>query len=103
MSPYQNKSFITAIICLMSWHLQAQGPFICEGNYYLALTNGTAFTTVYEVEIDTSTGDIVFDALSSGTSGGDLNAIGYRYSDNYIYGINSDDFALYRVGTNWAN
>lgn len=94
-----DKFAMTFMTCLLAWCLHAQGPFICQGNYYLALTDGTAFTKVYEVEIDTSTGSVVFDPLSSGTSGADLNAIGYRYSDNYIYGINSADFALYRVGT----
>lgn len=90
---------ITLMACLMTARLDAQEPFICRGNYYLALTDGPVFTTVYEVEIDTLTGEVIFESLSSGTSGADLNAIGYRYTDNYIYGVNSATFDLYRVGT----
>lgn len=87
------------IICLTGYALCGQEAFICRGNYYLALTDGPGFTTVYEVSIDPGTGKAVFDPLSVGTSGTDFNAMGYRYSDNYIYGVNSGNLELYRLGT----
>jgi len=78
--------------------LPAQESFICRDNYYLALTDGAVLTTVYEVMVDPGSGNVVFDALSEGTSGADLNGLGYRYTDNFIYGVNAETLELYRVG-----
>lgn len=78
--------------------LPAQESFICRDNYYIALTDGPVLTTVFEVSVDPGSGNVVFEALSEGTSGADLNGIGYRYTDNFIYGVNSETLELYRVG-----
>ena len=74
-----------------------QEPFICEGNFYLALGSGFSNSTVYEVEIDPNSGDAVFNSLAFTDSGADLNALGYRSTDNFIYGVNPFSLQLYRV------
>jgi gliding motility-associated-like protein len=89
---------ITMMLCLPARRLSGQEAFICRGNYYLAITDGPALTSVYEVVIHSGTGTVVFDPLPAGSSGADLNGMGYRYSDNYIYGVNAETLELYRVG-----
>ncbi len=87
---------------LLSWlaggPLKAQEPFVCQGNAYIAITDGPTDTKVYEIEVDPNTGQAVFEPLAEGNSGVDLNAIGYRYIDNFIYGVNAGTLELYRVG-----
>ena len=78
--------------------LHAQESFICSGNYYLGITDGAVHTTVYEVKISPNSGLTIFEPINSETTGTDLNAMGYRYSDNLIYGVNTGTFELYRLG-----
>lgn len=87
-----NSLFIT--------QLWTQEPFVCQGNFYIALGNASTNSTVYEVSIDDITNNVVFDPLTAGTSGADLNAMGYRRVDNFIYAINPFNFELYRIGSN---
>lgn len=89
---------LTLLSGLSACLLRAQEAFTCRGNYYLAITDGAVLTTVYEVVIDSTAGKVAFAPLSAGTSGADLNGLGYRYSDNFIYGVNSETLELYRVG-----
>ena len=93
--------FIIGLILLLglaALPLGGQEAFTCRGNYYLAITDGAVMTTVYEVVIGAAAGQVAFDPLSEGTSGADLNGLGYRYSDNFIYGVNAETLELYRVG-----
>lgn len=84
---------------LLTYPIQAQESFVCQGDFYLALTDGPAFTTVYEVGIDPDSGTIAFQPLNTTTTGTDLNAMGFRSVDNFIYGVNAGNLDLYRVGT----
>lgn len=77
---------------------QAQESFICQGDFYLALTDGAVFTTVYSVGIDTDAGRVAFQPLNTTTTGKDLNAMGFRSVDNFIYGVDAGSLDVYRVG-----
>ena len=102
MFPNLFKRTFAFYLLLLPLALIGQEPFVCTGNFYLALGQGQALSTVYEVEIEPNSGNVIFDPLTTGTSGGDINAMGYRFTDNFIYGINPGSFALYRIGSNGA-
>ncbi|NRB47983.1 MAG: gliding motility-associated C-terminal domain-containing protein [Saprospiraceae bacterium] len=78
--------------------IQAQESFICQGDFYLAITDGAAFTTVYTVGIESDSGTVAFQPLNLTTTGKDLNAMGFRSVDNFIYGVDSGSLDVYRVG-----
>ncbi|MBX2876754.1 MAG: gliding motility-associated C-terminal domain-containing protein [Saprospiraceae bacterium] len=78
--------------------VQAQESFICQGDFYLALTDGAVFTTVYEIGIDSDSGTVDFQPLNTATTGKDLNAMGFRSVDNFIYGVDAGSLDVYRVG-----
>ncbi len=91
-------SVFCLLFCLAAGQLLAQEPFVCRGNAYLAFTEGLGNTTVFEIVVDPETEKVDFAPLSGMDSGVDLNAVGYRYTDNFIYGVNSATLELYRVG-----
>ncbi len=65
--------------------LQSQVPFECDGNFFLSLTdNGQS--QFYTLEINPATGGVDFNPLGT-TSGFRINAVGYRSTDNLIYGV----------------
>ncbi len=73
--------------------LQAQEPFVCQGDFYLSLAADGINSDVFRVEIDEVTGAVTFNQLMNSTN--DLfNAIGYRVSDNLIYGLHPSNFDL---------
>lgn len=86
------------LLWILGYPLQAQESFICQGDFYLALTDGAVFTTVYEVGIDSDFGTVAFQPLNATTTGKDLNAMGFRSVDNFIYGVDSGSLDVYRVG-----
>lgn len=94
------------LLFLLFWSLNflfaiplcSQEPFVCEGDFYIALGSNNSNSTVYEVSIDDITSEVLFDPLTVGTSGADLNAMGYRSTDNFIYAIDPFNFELYRIG-----
>lgn len=75
----------------------AQEPFECKGQYYLSLTKSASNSSeLYEVKIDTD-GIIRLDTVSS-SIGLVLNAMGYRITDNLIYGTDPNTGRLRKVG-----
>ena len=90
--------FLTGFLFLSGFAF-AQTPFICEGDFYLILAPG-GVSTAYEVEIDPNNGNVIFNPLSTGTTGVLLNSIGFRFSDNFIYGINTETNNLYQIDAN---
>jgi gliding motility-associated-like protein len=77
----------------------AQTPFTCKGQYYLSLTkNGSLNSGLYEVKIDNLGQKIYLDTISSGI-GLRLNAMGYRITDNFIYGMDPNSAVLSKVGS----
>ena len=82
----------------MDW-TQAQEPFICKGDFYLSLSQNGANSTFYRVEVDAITNNITFNQLpNSGTDF--INSLGYRVTDNLIYGLNPDTYRLYIIDAN---
>lgn len=81
--------------CIAPFYLlMAQTPFVCDGSFYLSLsTSGTS--QFYRVIRDPASGTITFSALPNG-AGVNMNSIGYRVTDNLIYGTVGND-RLYRV------
>ncbi len=83
---------------ILSFPIQAQESFVCQGDFYLAITDGAVNTTVYTVGIDSGSGTVDFQPLNLTTTGKDLNAMGFRSVDNFIYGVDSGSLDVYRVG-----
>lgn len=92
------KQFYTLFLFLLSINtLSAQTPFVCDGAFYLSLGTGGTNTTFYEVTVDNVTGNILFNSLAAANSGASINGIGYRITDNFIYGVTSNSGGLYRI------
>ena len=94
------ETFLVLSLSLLLVKLaQAQEPFICEGDFYLSLSQGGANSDFFRVEIDPNTGFVTFDQLpSSGTDF--INSLGYRITNNLIYGLNPDTYLLYIIDAN---
>lgn len=76
--------------------LYSQVPFECNGNFFLSLTdNGQS--QFYTLEIDQATGGVTFNPLGA-TSGFRINGVGYRSTDNLIYGVSPvNSQSLYQI------
>ena len=78
----------------------AQVAFQCKGQYYASLSPSLhGPSDLYEVKIDPATNLAIFDPIKINV-GKNVNAIGYRSSDNLIYGVDPDEFFLYRLDAN---
>lgn len=79
--------------------MDAQQPFTCRGQYYLSLTkSGSKSSGLYEVKISENGQNIYLDTISSGLNLV-LNGMGYRITDNLIYGVDPSTGALRKVGS----
>ncbi len=77
---------------------EAQEPFECKGQYYLSLTrSGAQSSGLYEVKIDPDGTSIYLDTISA-SIGLVINAMGYRITDNLIYGMDPNTAMLRKVG-----
>lgn len=76
-------------------------PFVCQANKYLTVRNGN-LSEMYEIDIDALSGTATFIPLPADNVGVSLNAIGYRSTDNYIYGLDVQSKALMRVDASGA-
>lgn len=80
--------------------VSAQIPFECRGQYFLSLTKPNRFSSeLYEVKIDSDGKRISLDTVNL-TVGMILNAMGYRITDNFIYGMDPVSKRLRRVNGN---
>lgn len=91
----RSQWIIVFYLLFASYSVQAQDPFICDGDFYLSL-NSSGTSTLYNITIDPISGNVVFNALP-GNPGNGFNAAGYRVTDNYIYGLNPSSWRLYRL------
>ena len=87
---------ILSFALLLTANLTFSQPFVCDGDFYLSQTEQGSNTQIYRVLIDPVTGDAIFDPLPM-TIPTELNAIGYRITDNYIYGVNPTTNELWRI------
>lgn len=91
--------FISLMLGINDGRAQGSAPFVCDGSLYLSLGNGGASNGFFKVIVNQA-GLVQFQSISpGGSSGGRVNAMGYRVTDNYIYGVHPNNYTLYRVGT----
>ncbi len=72
-------------------------PFVCRGGFYQAMAPFVS-SAIHEVVVDPDNGRIGFSMLPAGNLGTAINPIGYRISDNFIYGLSPLNLGLYRIG-----
>ncbi|MCB0669445.1 MAG: gliding motility-associated C-terminal domain-containing protein [Saprospiraceae bacterium] len=78
--------------------LRGQQPFVCKGDYYLTLQNPNLFyNELFSIDINPLTQRVTFQNLNI-DPGYDLNAMGYRSTDNFIYVLDQKDNGLVRIG-----
>ena len=87
--------YLLTISLFFTANLFSQTPFTCDGSFYLSLTSSGS-SQFYRVTIDPVTNNVVFSALANG-AGANINAIGYRITDNLIYGVNPSSGNLYQI------
>ena len=76
----------------------AAQPFECDGDFILSLTEDVSTSTFYRLELDPEDpSTAVFNRLPATNAGTIVNAMGYRTTDNYIYGVHPENYELYRV------
>ena len=92
-------SIILLTILLYSVNvLFAQEPFVCDGSYYLILRNKPSNQSkLFSIEGSPSLSEITFAEVAPDSAGIYLNSIGYRKTDNFIYGIDPLGFDLYKL------
>jgi uncharacterized repeat protein (TIGR01451 family) len=76
----------------------AQRPFICEDQFFQTLTD-SAFSALNEVVIDPVTNRVVFKSINNKLPF-EVNAAGYRSTDNFIYCVNPKTYDLVRLDAN---
>ncbi len=91
-------NFVRILCCLLLGVSLSYGQaFDCAGDFYLVLSNAGGESQLYRVEIDPVTEVVVFDPVSANSTGANLNAIGYRRTDNLIYALDPSSYELYRI------
>ena len=91
-----------SIFMIILYHLVTplvgQEPFDCDGNYYLILRDDpTQQSKLFRVENRQDLSGIIFEEVGPDSAGLYLNSIGYRRTDNFIYGIDPENFDLYKI------
>ncbi|MFK7950211.1 MAG: gliding motility-associated C-terminal domain-containing protein [Saprospiraceae bacterium] len=92
----KNHLLLLSFLCL---HLITYGqtPFVCTGDFYITLSSGGS-TSLNRISIDPS-GNATFTNITSGISTS-INGIGYRSTDNLIYGVEPNSSDLYQIDAN---
>ncbi|MBV6438741.1 MAG: DUF11 domain-containing protein [Haliscomenobacteraceae bacterium CHB4] len=85
---------VITLSAIAQTRLIAQTPFTCEDQFFLTLS--TTPPSLNEVLIDPQTNAVVFVNINSNVAI-DVNAAGYRSTDNFIYCINPFNGALVRL------
>lgn len=88
-----------AAFCFLKLQTSCQTPFTCKGQYYLSLTkSGFNSSGLYRVKISDNGLNIYLDTISPAI-GLVLNAMGYRITDNFIYGMDPNTARLRKIGS----
>ena len=86
------------LVALRPLTVLAQQPFTCKGQYYLSLTkSGNPSSGLYEVRFSQNGQSVFLDTISP-SIGLVLNAMGYRITDNLIYGMDPGQARLRKIG-----
>ena len=100
MVPNWRKYMALVVLLCVSIHISAQVAFQCKGQYYASLSPSLhGPSNLYEVKIDPASNLAIFDPIKINV-GKNVNAIGYRSVDNLIYGVDPDEFFLYKLDSN---
>jgi gliding motility-associated-like protein len=83
-----------------SVQLKAQDPFVCRGDVYMVLRRDGDINALQRVVIDPVTRQVRFSHIADIPEKYNLNAMGYRVTDNLIYAINVPDQTLVRIDSN---
>ena len=84
-----------AIFLLSKLSIQGQTPFTCEGQVWMIGENDN---TLYELSVGSNNG-MNFTSINDNI-GVDVNALGYRVTDQMLYGLNPLTHELYRIDAN---
>ncbi|NND34619.1 MAG: hypothetical protein HKN76_18680, partial [Saprospiraceae bacterium] len=84
------------LFSLIGIDISAQTPFVCRGDYYLTLRS-REYSELFTVDIDQVTSRVSFARIPNFEDGYDLNAMGYRSTDNFIYVIDQSDNGLLQI------
>jgi hypothetical protein len=94
----ERNLFFSFFILVWNHVALAQTPFVCQGQYYLSLTRqGDNYSGLYEVKVNSQAGNVTLDTISSNI-GMVLNAMGYRVTDQLIYGLDPLRGRLRKIG-----
>lgn len=94
----RNNIIILTILFYVVNPLFSQEPFVCDGSLYLILKNEpTRQSKLFRVESNSDLNEILFTEVGPDSAGVSLNSIGYRKTDNFIYGIDPINFDLYKL------
>ena len=94
---FQVLSRVLIILLLQQIHPAlsiAQRPFTCEDQFFLTLSTNPP--SLNEIIIDPQTNAVVFKSINSNVAI-DVNAAGYRVTDNLIYCVNPNNGTLVRL------
>ena len=94
-------SLLVFVLIIQNGFLIAQIPFVCQNNFYFSFGSSFGSSQLHEVIIDNS-GNVDFVQLPQSTNVS-LNAIGYRSTDNLIYGVGTSDERLYKIDATGAS
>jgi gliding motility-associated-like protein len=89
------KSIFFTLVHLLPLIAVSQSAFFCNNSSYLIVDQSSSSSTLYRLEIDNVTETVNFSPVIS-TNGYNVNAIGFRSTDNLIYGIDYTNGDLYR-------
>ena len=87
--------YLAIFFLFFSINLFGQTPFTCDGSFYISLSSGGT-SQVYAITIDPVTNNVLFNPLANVTNSS-VNAIGYRITDNLIYGVRPNTGDLYQI------
>ncbi len=95
------RILLSILITMTGITLCAQ-PFTCTGDFILAISTDGDSTNLFNVEVNNDQGGTILFENFTGTPSPYLNAVGYRWTDNYLYGIGINTHDLYRVDASGA-
>ncbi len=88
---------ILGLFLFFSIKLHSQTAFTCQGQFFVSLSSNNT-TNLNQIDVDPITNNVTFTNL--GTTFFTYNGIGYRSTDNFIYGMHPDNENFFRINPN---
>lgn len=96
--PASISVWVVILFCIIGYTpLNAQVPFTCEDQFFLTLN--TMPPSLNEVIINPQTNNVVFQSINNNLNV-NINAAGYRSTDNFIYCVDPGNQYLVRLDAN---